>query len=166
MVAVATPAPLRSSSLTRAKHVGTAAGPAQAELAVFDAGREHPRWPRDFESALATPSSAACRLLAVPGRRRGTPPAFRPCGPLAAASRHHASRSPQESAMTDIEKREKTAQARAALIGAQVNRAEIRPGRSGYLVSRWGYTREFDTITPVEALLDIFHAPGGKGPAT
>lgn len=58
------------------------------------------------------------------------------------------------------EKRESTARARAALIGATLTRGENSTGRVVFVLSRWASTRELNMLDEVERLLDRMGAPG------
>ena len=56
------------------------------------------------------------------------------------------------------EKREATAQARAALVGATLTRGENTAGVPVLLLTRWGWTRELRSLDEAEQLLDAMGA--------
>lgn len=56
-------------------------------------------------------------------------------------------------------KRQATAQARAALIGAVVTPTHDDRGRPSWLLSRWSLTREFHDLDELDQLLDRMGAP-------
>lgn len=58
-----------------------------------------------------------------------------------------------------LAKRQATAIARAALIGAVVTPSHDDRGRPTYLMSRFSLTREFSDLSEVERILDVMGAP-------
>lgn len=58
-----------------------------------------------------------------------------------------------------LAKRQATAQARAALIGAVVTPTHDDRGRPSWLLSRWSLTREFHDLDELDQLLDRMGAP-------
>lgn len=58
-----------------------------------------------------------------------------------------------------LAKREATAKARAALIGAIVTPSHDDTGRPTWILSRWSLTRELARLDEVERLLDSMGAP-------
>jgi hypothetical protein len=58
-----------------------------------------------------------------------------------------------------LDKRQATATARAALIGAILTTSHDDRGRPTWILSRWSLTREMSDIGDVERLLDRMGAP-------
>lgn len=58
-----------------------------------------------------------------------------------------------------LAKRQATAQARAALVGAVLTPTHDDRGRAAWILSRWAVCREFGDLTDVEKVLDVMGAP-------
>lgn len=58
-----------------------------------------------------------------------------------------------------LPKRQATAQARAALLGAVLTPTHDDRGRPAWILSRWALCREFSDLGEVEKVLDVMGAP-------
>lgn len=61
-----------------------------------------------------------------------------------------------------LAKRQATAQARAALIGAVVTPTHDDRGRPAWILSRWALCREFGDLAELEAVLDRMAGAAGR----